>query len=174
MMIRTEYMSFNNCWMISSSYDFQAHQQRSQRSCCFSQTALRWFEVVPDMSPALRGLSPVHPDLSPVHQDLSPAHPDMLPLLPGAPKVLSGAPRCSQTYHNRSNGTPVPVIGDLSYPEGRPECPHRVWYSPEIDASKFPLHIRSDTPGDFHSLKYIMLMNGVMKGYIVWEIWFIL
>jgi hypothetical protein len=44
--------------MIGSSYDFQAHQQRSQRRC-FSHTALLWLEVLPDMSPALPGLSPV-------------------------------------------------------------------------------------------------------------------
>jgi len=37
------------------------------------------------------------------------------PRLPGAPKVLSGAPTCSQTYHNHSHGTPVPVIRDPSY-----------------------------------------------------------
>jgi len=47
-------------------------------------------------------------------------------VLPGAPKVLSGALRCSQTYHNHSHSTPVPVIRDPSYSEGRPECPPRV------------------------------------------------
>jgi len=48
-------MSFKNRWTIFSSNEFQAHQQRSQRRCCFSQTALLWFEVLPDMSPALQG-----------------------------------------------------------------------------------------------------------------------
>jgi len=48
-------MSFKNRWTISSSYEFHAHQQSSQRRCCFSQTALLWFEVLPDMSPALQG-----------------------------------------------------------------------------------------------------------------------
>jgi len=70
-------------------------------------------------------------------------------VLPGAPIVLSGIPRCSQTYYNPSHGTPVAVITDPSYSEGRPECPPRVWYSPAIDASKFTLHIFSDTPGVF-------------------------
>ena len=79
-------------------------------------------------------------------------------VLPGAPKVLSSSPRCSQTYHNHSHGTPVAVIRDPSYSEGRPECPPRVWYSPEIDSSKFTLHILSDTPGVFQWLKYILLM----------------
>jgi hypothetical protein len=33
----------------------------------------------------------------------------------GAPKVLSGALTCSETFHNHSHGTPVPVISDPSY-----------------------------------------------------------
>jgi len=55
MRIQPEYMSFKNRWRISSSYEFQAHQQRFQRRSCFSQTALLWFEVLPDMLPALPG-----------------------------------------------------------------------------------------------------------------------
>jgi len=78
--------------------------------------------------------------------------------LPGSPKVLSGAPRCSQTYHNHSHGTPVPVMRDPSYSEGRQECPPRVWCSPEIDASKFTLHILSDTRWGFQWQIYILLM----------------
>ena len=41
-------MSFKKRCAISSSYEFQAHQQRSQRRWCFSQNALLWFEVLPD------------------------------------------------------------------------------------------------------------------------------
>jgi len=41
-------MSFKNRCTISSSSEFQAHQQRSQRRCCFSQNAQLWFEVLPD------------------------------------------------------------------------------------------------------------------------------
>jgi len=126
-------MSFKNHWMISSSYNFQAHLQHSQRRCCFSQTALQWFEVLPDLSPAT--------------PDLSPALPGLSPALPGAPKLVIGAPRL--------------VAGNPSYSEGRQECPPRVWYSPEIDASKFILHILSDTPGAFQWLKYILLMSSV-------------
>jgi len=114
--IQTEYISFKNRWMISSSYDFQAHQQRSQRRCCISQTALLWFKMLPDLSPAL----------------------------PGAPRLVVGTPRL--------------VVGAPSYSEGRQECPPRVWYSAEIDASKFTLHIISDTPGGFQWLNYILLM----------------
>jgi len=143
MRIQTEYMSFENRWTISSSYDFQAHQQHSHRRCRFSQTALLWFEVLPDLLPGLPGLSLVLPRFLL-------AHPGLLPAFPGAPrctKVLSGAPRYSQTYYNHSHCTPVPVIRDHSYDEGQQECPPRVWYSPEIDASKFTLHILSDPPG---------------------------
>jgi len=79
-------------------------------------------------------------------------------VLPGAPKVQSWAPKYSHTYHNICDGISVPVIIAPSYSEGRPELPPRVWYSPEIDASKFTLHILSDSPGGYQWLKYIMLM----------------
>jgi len=45
------------------------------------------------------------------------------PVPPGVSQVPSGAGRCSQTYHNHSHGTPVPVIRDISYSEGRPNAP---------------------------------------------------
>jgi len=77
---------------------------------------------------------------------------------PGAPKVLSGALTCFQTYHNHFHGTPLPVISDPSYSQGQPECPPRVRYSAEIDASEFTLHILSDAPGGSQWLKYILLM----------------
>ena len=48
MRIQPEYRSFKNRCTISSTYAFQAHQQRSQRRCCFSQNALLLFEVLPD------------------------------------------------------------------------------------------------------------------------------
>jgi hypothetical protein len=117
MRIQTEHMSFKNRWTISSSDDFQALRHRSQRRCWFSQTALLWFEVLPDMSPALSGASR---------------------LVVSAPRVVTFAP---------------------SYSEGRHECPPRVRYSPEIDASNFTLHILSDTPRGFQGLKYILLLH---------------
>ena len=40
MRTQTEWISFENRWTISSSYDFQAHQQHSQTRC-FSQTTLQ-------------------------------------------------------------------------------------------------------------------------------------
>jgi len=70
-----------------------------------------------------------------------------LATLPGAPKVLSSNPTCSQTYHNHFNGSPVPVIRNPNYSKGWQEYPPRVWYPPSTDASKFALHILSDTPG---------------------------
>jgi len=97
----------------------------------FSQTALLWFEVLPDLSPVLPGLLLALPGLSPV--------------LPGAPRLVVGAARL--------------VAGAPSYSEGRKACSPRVWYSPEIDASKYTLHILSDTPGGFPWLKYILLMQ---------------
>jgi len=48
-------MSFKNRCTISSSYEFQAHQQHSQRRCCFSQNALLWFEVLPDAHRCVAG-----------------------------------------------------------------------------------------------------------------------
>ena len=89
------------------------------------------------MSPALPGLSPVLPGLSQVLSGLSPVLPGMSPARQGAPRHVAGTP---------------------SYSEGQQECPPMVWYSPEIDASKFTLHILSDTPGGFQWLKYILLM----------------
>jgi len=85
-------------------------------------------------------------------------------VLPGAPGILSGTPTCSQTYQNHSHGTLVPVIRDHSYSVCQPDCPLRVWDSPEIDASKFTLHILPDTPGGFQWLKYILLMVNAVPG----------
>jgi len=78
---------------------------------------------------------------------------------PGAPKVLSGALRYSPTYHNHSHGTPVSVIRDSSYSKCQLQSPPRFWYSPEIDASKFSLHILSHTPGGSWWLQYILLIQ---------------
>jgi len=144
MRIQTEDMSFENCWTISSSYDFQTHHQRSQGRW-FSQTALPWFKVLTDMSPSLRGLSSAHLNLSPVLQ--------------GSPKVLSSAPGCSQTLHNHSHGTPVPIIRGICYSEGPPECPPRVWYCPELNASMFTLHILPHIPGGSQWVRYIFVMT---------------
>jgi len=87
-------------------------------------------------------------------------------VLPGAPRVLSATPRCSQTYHNHFHGTAVPVIRDPSYSEGRLECPSSVWHSPEMDSSKFTLHILSDTPGGSQWLKYILLMLAKLRDIV--------
>jgi len=73
----------------------------------------------------------------------------------GFPHWLGDSPRCSQTSPSCSHGAPVPVIRDPSYSDGWPECPRRVWFSPEIDASKFTLRLLSDTPGGSQWLKYI-------------------
>jgi len=100
--------------------------------------------ILPDCSTVIRGAPRVVTSCSQV--------------LPSEPNILSGAPMYSQTCHNHSHGTPVQVIGDLSYSGGRPECPPRVWYSPDNDPSKFALHILSDPPEGFQWLKCILLM----------------
>jgi len=145
MRLQTEYMSFKNHWMISSSYDFQAHLKRSQRRY-FSQTALLRLEVLPELSPALQELSLALPCLSPALPGLSLA-------FPGAPRLVVSAPWF--------------VAGAPSSSEGRQECPPRVGYSPEIDASMFTLHILPDTPGGFQWLKYILLMLWMSKRHTV-------
>jgi len=63
-------------------------------------------------------------------------------------------PHCSTVIR----GAPRHVAGAPSYSEGRQESPPSVWYSPEIDASKFTLHILTHTPGGFQWLKYILMM----------------
>jgi hypothetical protein len=65
----------------------------------------------------------------------------------GFPHWLGNSPSCSQTSHHRSHGAPIQVIRGPSNSDGRPECTPRVWFSPEIDASKFTLRLLSDTPG---------------------------
>ena len=74
--------------MISSSYDFQVHQQLSQRG--FSETALQLFEVLPG---------------------LSPAHPDAPRLVVGAPSVVIGAPRLVVGVPRLVVGAPRLVAG---------------------------------------------------------------
>jgi len=168
MRIQTEYMCFKNCWMISSRYDFQAHQQCSQRRCRFPSLLYsdsRCSQAHPRCSQSCHRRSQTccwrthacHRHCQACHRHSQTccwrSH-----VLPGAPKVLLGAPRFSQTYPNHSHGTPIAVISDSSYSEGRAESPPMVWSSPAIEASKFTLHILSDTPGGFQWLKYILLM----------------
>jgi len=80
-------------------------------------------------------------------------------ILPSVPKLLSGALWCSETYHDHSHGTPVPVLRGSSFSQGRQEYSSRVWYSPEIDPSKFTLHILSDPHGVIQRLKFILSMS---------------
>jgi len=88
MRIQTEYISFKHCWTTSSNYDFQVHQQRSQRRC-ISQTALQWFDVFPGLSSALPG-APRLVVGTPRLVIGAPRH------VVSAPRLVTGAPRCSQ------------------------------------------------------------------------------
>jgi len=85
-------------------------------------------------------------------------HPKFSPVLRRAPKLITITPIVLLYRSSEIPVTSVPVVWGPSYSEGLPEYPPRVWYSPEIDASKFTLHILSDTPGVFQKLKYILLM----------------
>ena len=89
----------------------------------------------------------------------SQVHPKFSPALRRAPKLITITPIVLLYQSSEIPVTPVAVVRDPSYSEGRQECPPRVWYSPEIDASKFTLHIHSDTSGGFQLLKYILLMH---------------
>jgi len=89
----------------------------------------------------------------------SQVHPKFSLALRHAPKLITITPIILLYQSSEMPVTPVPVVRDPSYSEGLPEYPPRVWYSPEIDASKFTLHILSDTPGVFQRLKYILLMK---------------
>jgi len=91
----------------------------------------------------------------------------LLTVVSDLPNVLSGTPRCSQISSNHSHGTPVLVITDPSYSKCLQECPPRVWYSPEIDASKFILHILADPVGGFQRLQYILLMYILSIGILI-------
>ena len=84
--------------------------------------------------------------------------PKFSPALWRVPKLITITPMVLLYQSSEIPITPVPVIRDPSYSEGRLQCPPRVRYSPEIDASKLTLHILSDTPGVFQRLKYILLM----------------
>jgi len=157
--------------MISSSYDLQAHRQRSQWRCCLSQTALLWFEMLPDLLLSSQACCRHYLNFC----WCANAGRRPLQALPGARNVLSVAARCFQTYHNHSHGTPVPVIRDPRNSEGQPESPPRVWSSPEIDTFMFTLYILSDTPGGSHWLRSIVLMGSmigtvldiVLRAYLV-------
>jgi len=70
-------MSFKHHWTISSSYDVEMHWQRSKTRCCFSQTALLWFNMLPGMSLVLPGAPR---------------------LIISAPRIVTNAPRSSQVY----------------------------------------------------------------------------
>jgi len=83
----------------------------------------------------------------------SQVHPKFAPALWRASKLFTITPIVLLYQSSEIPVTPVPVVRDPSYSEGLPECPPRVWYSPEIDTSKFTLHILSDTPGVFQTMK---------------------
>jgi len=89
----------------------------------------------------------------------SQVHPKFSPALRRAPKLITITPIVLLYQCSEIPVTPVPVVRDPGYSAGLPEYSPRVLHSPEIDASKFTLHILSDTPVVFQRLKYILLMQ---------------
>jgi len=79
------------------------------------------------------------------------------------PKLITFAPIVPLYQSSEIPDTPGSVIRDPSYSEGRLEWACRFWYSLEIDASKFILHILSDTPGVFQRLKYVLVMAATTR-----------
>jgi hypothetical protein len=80
-------------------------------------------------------------------QQLSQADFQISPALQCVPTLIIITPLVLLYQAGEIPLTPLAVIRDSIYSEGRPECPSRVQYSPEIDDSKFTLHTLSDTPG---------------------------
>jgi len=144
MIIKTEYISCKNRWTISSSYDFQAHQQHFQRWWCFSQTALQWFNVLPGLWSVFTGLWSVLPGLWSVLLSLWWALPGLLPVLPGAPRLVVGAPRLVSGIPRRSQ-VPLKDTASVQQTLG--------FYHPGILVWQL-----SDTPRCSQWPKYILLM----------------
>jgi len=97
-------------------------------------------------------------------------HPKFSPALRRASGRIKTTPIVPLYQSSEIPVTSVAVVRDPSYSEDRPESPSRVGYSPEIDPSKFTLHILSDTPGVFQRLKYILLMTGFKKRLLTYPI----
>jgi len=55
MWVLTKHMCFENCWTISRSHDFRAHQQHFQRRCSVSLPGQQQFEMLTGLSPAFPG-----------------------------------------------------------------------------------------------------------------------
>jgi len=124
----------NCCWW------FETCHQWLETSCWRSKAYSRYTQTLWGLSSELSGLTPAFPR-SPMGMERS-----------------FRQIKCSQRNHHHFHGTSVSDNRDLSYSEGLSECTCRVWYSHEIDASKFTLHILSDTPGGSQRLTYILLM----------------
>jgi len=120
--------------MISSSYDFQTHLQRSQR-WCHSQTALLWFDVLP-------GLLSAHPGFRSAHPGLSSGVPGAPRLVVVAPRFAPGAPRCSQV-HLKATASFQSTL--------------------EFDHPGILVWQLSDTPRGSQWPKYILLMSSILS-----------
>jgi len=161
-------MHFQNHWIICSSYDCQPHQQHSPRRYHFPRllySDLRCHQACHWCSKACRWCTQrcfLH--FQTCRWGFQTCR-RQSQLRCGASEVPSGAPKCFQAYYNHSHISHGLVIREPSYSEGWLECPPRVWYSSDIDISKFTLHILSDTPGGFQWLKYIKLIYLLINNF---------
>ena len=98
MRIQSEYLSFNNCWTIRSSYDFQAHLPDSRRTWSIPgapvafQACLQYSRCTCSIpgAPAAFPKKMFFPDCSTVIWG-APRH------VMSAPKLVAGSPRCTQS-----------------------------------------------------------------------------
>jgi hypothetical protein len=123
----------NCCWW------FETWHQWLRTKCWCSKAYSRQTQALWGLSLELSGLTPA------------------LPVTPRWTQRSFWWMKCSQTYHHRSHGMSELDIRDPSYFESLSECLARVWYCHEIPASKFTLHILSDTPGGSQTLTDILL-----------------
>jgi len=163
-------MSFKNRWTISSSYEFQAHQQCCQ-SCCISQTAEQGFEmlpglslVLPDVSLALPDMSLALPALLSVHPDLPSALSGLSPALPAAPRLCVGAPRCSPGWHQTFYGHIISLLVLPGAPEGHCITTVHSGIWPPCDSGPTTSRhsqVLPEAPRGSQEHKYILLMDAL-------------
>jgi len=93
----------------------------------------------------------------------SQGHPKISLVLRRVPKLITITPTVLLYQSLDIPVTPVHDHWYHCYSEGWPECPPRVWHTPETDSSKYILHILADAPGGFQWPKNILLMYPAMR-----------
>jgi len=144
MRILTDDMWFKNHWMIRSKYDLQVHKRHCQWRCCFSQTALQWFEVFWGMLSPFSGL-----------QRLLTRAPRVLSCVPrdltGTPRDIASSPGCSPGCHQTTY-----VLADLS--PVLPGAPEGYYIGLVNSGISPPWDYGQTTPKHSQWQQYILLM----------------